>query len=568
MAVIDLRAKPFYLSDEEIAWVETTRESMSTDDKIRQLFCMIAYDNDPESIRHMARDVRPCGVMYRPFSADDAIAITNALQSNSKIPMLIAANLERGGNGIVTEGTQFGNPMQVAATDDVSFATRLGTVCGREGAAVGANWSFAPIIDIDYNFRNPITNLRTFGSDPERVKAFGEAYVRAVQKEGVAASIKHFPGDGRDERDQHLVTSINDMSCEDWDATYGAAYKASIEAGALTVMIGHIMQPAYSRRLVPGIKDADIMPATLAPELIGGLLREKLGFNGLVVSDATSMAGFCIPMHRKDAVPKAIAAGCDVFLFTKNMEEDIAYMQQGYESGIITEARLDEAITRILALKAALKLHTRNLTLDPAEQKRKIGTPEHIGWANACADKSVTLVKNIGGILPVSPRTHRRVQLISLLSGPSYFSYAGAGEDTENAFIKLLEAEGFEVTRFTPPQGMEGRTIRYSDVADSYDLILYLANLATKSNQTTVRIEWAQPMGANCPNYIAAVPTVFVSLANPYHLIDVPRVPALVNAYTATPEVMRAAIDKLLGRSAFEGTSPVDAFCGMWDTHL
>ena len=106
------------------------------------------------------------------------------------------------------------------------------------------------------------------------------------------------------------------------------------------------------------------------------------------------------------------------------------------------------------------------------------------------------------------------------------------------------------------------------ETVESYDLILYVSNLTTKSNQTSVRIEWAQPMGANCPNFSAVVPTVFISFANPYHLLDVPRIPAFINAYTGTEAVMRATLDKLLGRSAFVGVSPVDAFCGRWDTHL
>ncbi|MCI6433916.1 MAG: hypothetical protein MR828_03985 [Clostridiales bacterium] len=139
----------------------------------------------------------------------------------------------------------------------------MAEVCAKEAGAVGANWAFAPIIDIDSNFRNPITNTRTFGSDPKRVRDMGEAYVKRVQELGFAASIKHFPGDGQDERDQHLVTSINDMDCDTWMATYGEAYKAGIEAGALTAMIGHIMQPAWTKKLNPGIRDEDIMPGTL-----------------------------------------------------------------------------------------------------------------------------------------------------------------------------------------------------------------------------------------------------------------------------------------------------------------
>lgn len=564
--MINLKGKPFYLTNEDIAWVEETLSGMTQDEKLRQLFCMIIYDAQEEHLLRLARDIQPCGAMFRPFPKDDAVRISRLLQENSKIPMLLPANLERGGNGLASDGTQVGTPLQVAATDDVFFAEALGSVAGREAAAVGGNWSFAPIIDIDFNWRNPITNVRTFGSDSRRVLEMGVAYVKAIQKEGVAASVKHFPGDGCDERDQHLVTSINDLSCEDWDSTYGAAYKACIDAGALTVMAGHIMQPAYSRRLRPGIRDEEIMPATLAPELLKDLLRGKLGFNGLIVSDATTMAGFCIPLGREKAVPACIAAGCDVFLFTKNMEEDIAFMRKGYEDGVITPRRLDEAVTRILALKAALKLHQRDNRPTRKNADKIVGCKEHRDLARRCAERSVTLVKDKGGILPISPETHKRIMLYPIVTGESY--YGGTGEDIGAVFKERLEKEGFEVTIFTPPQGMEGRSSRTTDITENYDLLLYVSNLMTKSNQTTVRIEWAQPMGANCPNYSAVVPTVFVSLANPYHLVDVPRVPVMINTYSALPDNITALIDRLLGRAPFVGLSPVDAFCGKWDARL
>jgi len=251
LSMSNLKLKPFYLSDEDIKWVEDTLSGMSQDEKIAQLFCLIAYNSEQDFLLNLAKNVQPGGVMCRPMPAEDTRLSIETLQKNSKIPMLIAANLERGGNGVMQEGTSLGSPLAVAATNDYEMATKLGTVCGREGSAIGVNWSFAPIIDIDYNFRNPITNVRTFGSNPELVTHMGVNYVKSVQNEGVAASIKHFPGDGVDERDQHLVTSINSLSCEDWDATFGEAYKACIDAGALTVMIGHIMQPAYSRKLTP-----------------------------------------------------------------------------------------------------------------------------------------------------------------------------------------------------------------------------------------------------------------------------------------------------------------------------
>lgn len=568
--MINLKAKPFYLSDEDIHWVETTLESMTQEEKIGQLFCLILFSSDEGYLNYLLHQVQPGGLMYRHMPATEGIQIARFLQASSKIPLLLAANFERGGDGLAVEGTSLGTPMQVAATDDERMAYRLGVVCGREGAALGANWAFAPIIDIDFNFRNPITNVRTFGSDPERVRRMGVQYVKGVQEYGLAASIKHFPGDGVDERDQHLVTSVNSLSCEEWDATYGAAYRACIEAGAKTVMAGHILQPAYTRKLNPGIQDKDILPATLSYELITKLLKEQMGFNGLVVTDATTMAGMTIPMPRAQAVPQTIAAGCDMFLFTRNLEEDFGYMKQGIADGVITPQRLNEALTSILGLKAALKLHRKQAEgrLVPSldEAMKTLGTAEHKAWAAECADKSVTLVKAEPGALPITAAKYKKVLLYDIESEQSFFEAAQA--KVSDSFAKLLEQEGFQVERFNPSRGMEGMMTPYAAITGQYDLILYLVRLATKSNQTVVRIEWAQPMGANVPIYMTSVPTIVISVGNPYHLVDMPRVRTYINTYHSTDVVLQALMDKLVGRSEFKGKSPVDAFCGMWDTRL
>ena len=566
--MFDYRAKPFNLDDEDVAWVEKTFSEMTEDEKIQSLFfpCMRNYDE--ASIDELLDTLHPCGVMYRPCSAEEAVNATNMFRKKCKIPMLIAANLEKGGNGIVNEGTLIGAPLQIAATDNVENARRLGILCAREGKAVGANYAFAPIIDIDYNFRNPITNTRTFGSDPARVAAFGAAYTEECQKLGVCVSIKHFPGDGRDERDQHLVTSINDMSCEDWMATYGNNYKASIDKGALTVMVGHIMQPAWQKRINPDLKDEDIMPATLSPELIGpeGLLRKYLGFNGVICTDATTMAGFTIPMDRSKSVPYSIACGADIFLFNKNMEEDLEYMRKGVADGVITKERLDEAVKRVLALKAALKLYKQTEDLKVEDALAVLGCEEHQQWAKEVADQAVTLVKEEKGVLPLDPVHKKRVLYCPIESeqGVSYSVKAGVCDH----FKQLLEKEGFEVTTFVPAPMFEGKTPRQDEVTKGYDYIIYLANMSTKSNQTTVRIEWQQPMGANCPHYVNSVPTIFISVENPYHLLDVPRVKTFINAYNSNDYVLDAIIDKIMGRSEFKGVNPVDPFCGKWDTRL
>lgn len=564
--MIDYKGNPFYLDDEQIRWVEDTLAEMNLEEKVGQLFCVLFRTADVEEYERIFGLMKPGACMYRTVPLEKAVRFGNLLREKSKIPMLVAANLEKGGNGIVEEGTLLGSPMEVAATGDIAFGEKLATVCAEEGGAVGANWAFAPIIDIDRNYHNPITNTRTFGSNPERVRDLGVAYVKTVQERGFAASIKHFPGDGQDERDQHLVTSINDLSCEDWDASYGMVYKACIDAGAKTVMVGHIMQPAWSRRLCPGIRDENILPGSLSKELMNGLLREHLGFNGLIVTDATTMAGFTLPMSRRLAVPMTIANGADMFLFARNLEEDYGFMLQGVRDGIITPQRLDEAVCRILALKASLGLHKPQEPLSLEHAKAIVGSGQHLRWARDCADQAITLVKEQSGVLPLTREKYKKILFYPIEStgGTSLYTVKPACEKV----MDRLRAEGFDVEVFVPGQGKEGNTQKTTDIIGVYDLIVYVANLATKSNQTVVRIEWAQPMGANCGHYINDVPTMFISLENPYHLLDFPRVKTYINCYCSSDTVIDSLTEKLMGRSEFVGQNPVDPFCGRWDARL
>ena len=317
--------------------------------------------------------------------------------------------------------------------------------------------------------------------------------------------------------------------------------------------------------LVPGIRDEEIMPATLAPELLQGLLRKKLGFNGLIITDATTMAGFDAAMEREKSVPYTIAAGCDMFLFSKNLDEDYAFMKQGVEDGIITQERLDEAVLRILALKASLKLHTRDNLPSLEHMRQVLGCPAHRDAAQAIADVSITLVKNRENVLPISPERRKRILIYDIESGENAIGYARSSGVYES-LAPLLEKEGFTVARFVPAPGNEGKTVRYGDMTGNYDLMIYVCNLATKSNQTTVRIEWLNPMGVNVPRYVEGVPTIFISTENPYHLLDVPMVKTYINTYGINDSTMPLLVEKLMGRSEFKGVSPVDPFCGKWDT--
>ncbi|MCI6998256.1 MAG: glycoside hydrolase family 3 protein [Eubacterium sp.] len=559
--MFDFKKKPFYLTDEQIMWVNDTYASMSLEEKIGQLFCPIVFTKDEKELRKLVETKHIGGMLYREGPGEELRRAHEILQDASRIPLLTASNLEYGGNGSAVEGTYFGREMLVAATGDVEKAYQLGKVCCSEGAAVGVNWSFAPVVDLDQNYHNPITNVRTFGNNLQTVIDMGKAYVKAALEEGVATSVKHFPGDGVDERDQHLLTSVNSLSCQDWDETYGKIYEEMIEAGTLTIMAAHIAMPAYEEYF-DGEPCRQMIPATLSKNLLVHLLREKLGFNGLITTDATPMVGFCSASDRATAVPLCIENGCDVFLFNRNMDEDFQFMFDGYEKGILSEKRLEEAVKRILATKAAMKLPEKKAagTLVPEPEALKILKCEkHDTWAKECADQGITLVKDTQNLLPVSPDKHKRVLLELMGDFPS-------NERVHRYMVEKLRKEGFEVTVYEK-EGFEVMEDSVSSFKSKYDLILYVANIETASNKTVSRLNWHTMfgLGNNMPWMVHEIPTAFISLGNPYHLLDAPMVKTFINGYCNSEYVMDAVVEKMIGRSEFKGKSPIDPFCGKMD---
>ncbi|MDE7331979.1 MAG: glycoside hydrolase family 3 protein [Lachnospiraceae bacterium] len=558
----DLKAKPFYLSEEDIQWVEDTRDSLTLDEKLGQLFFPIGYSPNEQYLQYEILNRSPGGLMFRTGKTEELFSAYTYLQEHAKVPMFLAANLEAGGDGIVEEGTAFGKQMQAAATGDPQQAYRLGKISCSEAQAVGCNYAFAPVVDIDRNYHNPITNVRTYGSDKEMIKACGLAYMQGAKECGSAVAIKHFPGDGVDETDQHILTSVNSLSCEEWDASYGDIYKTLIEADALTVMVGHIALPSYQKKFNPSHLDK-LMPASLSPELLKNLLREQLGFNGMIITDATPMVGFLCAMDREKSVPYCIEAGCDMILFNKDYQEDLEFMKKGYETGILSKERLDEAVTRILAAKAALKLHTKRADGSLAPKRENldiIGCRQHKAWAKECADKAVTLVKDTQNLLPVSPKKYKRVLFEIMGKCPSE-------ERVAKRFIEDMEREGFEMIRYEEEIFDFSKPMRFETVTEfrsKYDLVIYIGNVENASNKTTNRLNWHAPYGAgnNIPWFVEVVPTLFISLQNPYHLLDVPMVKTYINAYSNHDLMIDTVVEKITGKSAFTGKSPVDPFCG------
>ena len=343
-------------------------------------------------------------------------------------------------------------------------------------------------------------------------------------------------------------------------------------------MVGHIALPAMSRKLRPGIAEEDIMPATLAPELLTDLLRGELGFNGLVITDASHMAGIACMEKRSVAVPKAIASGCDMFLFSNDAEEDFGYMMDGVKNGVISEERLSDALHRILGLKARLKLYKSRIA-DPGLKEEVVGCAEHLRLAEEAAQRCVTLVKDTRHNLPIDPARQKRARLVYIQSTPTSKAYQG--DPVKGVVVEELERAGFTVDvapNFHDLEVEKGPSLanmmtmmecgKMEEFRASYDVVFLVINVKGYAQENNVRLRWSCNHSSELPWYATEVPTIGISLNYTNHLIDVPQVRTFINAYGPTRPSIRAAIEKVCGKSAFTGKASETVFCGKWDTRL
>ncbi|MBR7928039.1 beta-hexosaminidase [Aerococcaceae bacterium zg-ZUI334] len=589
--LVDLRKTPYNLDDKAIAWVEETIANMTLDEKIGQLFVNMGSQRTEEYLTDVLNDYKIGAVRYAPGLAADVWEQNYILQTKSKIPLIIAANTESGGNGAVTDGTKIGDEVKIAATNNPKYAYELGRLAGIEASAVGCNASFAPIMDLSRNWRNPIIANRTWGADVEQVLNLSKEYMRGIMEHGIVPFAKHFPGDGIDERDHHLSYASNPMNKEEWMASFGRIYGEMAKAGLPGIMAGHIHLPNVEKEMHPERELDDMLPASLNKTLLDELLRGELGYNGAIVTDASHMVAMTASLPRRELLPTAIEAGCDLFLFFNDPDEDLNWMKEGYEKGLLSDERLHDALRRTLGLKAKLGLHQfegrrEEIMLPKEEALKLIGTEEAKVVAAEVADTAITLVKaKQEGIFPVTPERYKRILLVEVEGYKGGFgAMINSGKKRAADTLKeLLEQAGHEVSIWENteerikklPEEERPRAIQnvyaskrpIAQITDSYDLIINLVDV--NSGGTTQRIIWPAAKGTpDQPFYVHEVPTIVVSVNHPFALADMPQVGTYINAYDGMPSTMAALVEKLAGRSEFTGVSPVDAYCGLIDTHI
>lgn len=588
--MVDLKARPYYLSEEDCKWVQDTIANMSPEEKVGQLFFQLTASHDEEYLKELMEKYHLGGCRYNPAPGKAIQEQNRILQKYAKVPVFIACNTEAGGDGACADGTHIGAGVKIAATDKEDYAFALGKMANEQAAAIGCNMAFAPVADILYNWENTEIVTRAFGGDPERVANMSKAYLNGAHTiPGFACAAKHFPGNGQDFRDAHIANNVNYFDVEKWDETYGHVYRTLIENDLDAIMGGHIMLPSYAKAINPELKDEDMMPATLSPEIMTGLLRDRLGFNGMVVTDASHMVAMTDRMKRSEMLPASINAGCDMFLFFNDPEEDFATMLNAYQTGIISEERMTEALTRILGLKAHLGLNKKSkeeLVPQPETAEEVLQREEYKAMQKSISEDCITLVKyKDKEVLPVTPERYKRIMIVHIKGAENSMSalmkMLGGGKGNPAEVLKeKLCAKGFDAFIYESPLDVMKKQM---EAGEKPDLNIYFAGknaiadfvsdmdlVITLCDVPNGRPSFGMSKGGGeIPWYVFEVPVVVVGCGQPTMLADIPQARTYINTYDSKDTTFDALVENLMnGEEAFKGTDPIDSFCGLFDARL
>lgn len=476
---------------------------------------------------------------------DELRGYVKELVGHCDIPPLITSDFENGCGSMVKGLTPLPYMMGLGATNDTQLAYDYGKATALEARSVGANWTFSPVSDLNMNCRNPLVNNRSMTDDEKLACRMLPQIVNGMQENGLVACAKHFPGDGVDYRDQHITTTTNSLKMEDWHRSFGAVYKQLIENGVQTIMAGHITLPDYPQKLSErfGLP----LPATLNKDLITTLLKEELGFEGIVVTDALNMGGFhgWFDTHEQ-AELEAFKAGCDMLLwpsehFADNLEKAIL-------SGEISMERLDDAVSRILRVKQKAGLFEKGY-----EQFYKLTEEDKRFIENVqaeCSEKSITLIRDHLKHFPLQADKTKRIGVVAVAEH--------VPAKTEAAFLKKeFEKRGFEVEYY------DNDLFKNDERAAFYmrnDVIIYA--LFSRPFRPIGFLDYRgdhawQIGGAFLPDY-SIDKTVFVSFGSPYFGIQYfDRAQTYVNAYSMLECSVKGFVKAACGECEFTGMSPV-----------
>ncbi len=523
---------------------------MSLRDKVAQLVIVAAdgdvysrKSKDYEKYRHWVADLHVGGIiinnaaqygLVRNAEPHAMAVFLNQMQKLARTPLLVASDFERAASMRVTGGTRFPHSMAFGAAGDLAAVKYEGLIAAREARALGIHWIFAPVADVNNNPLNPIINLRSYGEDPEQVSRYVAAFIEGAHSDPdsrVLVTAKHFPGHGDTDVDSHLGLPRLEVTRERLDAMELKPFETAIAHGVDSVMTAHISVPAL---------EPSGMPATVSHNVLTGLLRDELKFQGLIVTDAMTMQGLAMLFDSGEGSVRSVIAGADVLLMPPDPEKAIRAVLAAVGNGRISRQRLDQSVARILTAKISLGLTRKRLVnLDAISDI--LDSPEAAERAQAVADHAVTLIRNEGGVLPLAASSPACLIVITE-SRISQF-----GQRTIREFQRRApNGRVISLDTSLPLPALEA-TVGYTGACSAI-VAASFASVSADLKDVTPFLE----MLAQGPT-----PLVLLPFENPYLLTSVPDASAYLTTFSSSLPSEIAAIKALFGEIPITGHTPV-----------
>jgi beta-N-acetylhexosaminidase len=536
-------------------WAERTFAELTLREKVGQLIMpWVLGDYAPEGspsherIAEYVHDQGIGGVIMSVGTPLEVAAKLNDLQGHAKIPLLVGADLETGAGfrmrgavympGSIELGgaTQFPSLMAVGAAGDERLAYEMGRITAIEARAVGIHVPFAPVLDVNNNPENPIINVRSFGESPTEVSRMGIAFIRGVQENGAIATGKHFPGHGDTDIDSHLALPVIRHDRARMDSVELRPFQAAIDAGMGAVMTAHISVPSLNG----GVRE----PSTLSPMVLTSILRDQMGFDGIVFTDAMDMSAIARQHSAGEAAVRAIEAGADVILMPPDVARAVDGVVDAVRSGRLSQERIDASVMRILETKEALGLHAeRFVPLDRVGSL--VGIPEHTAVADEIAEQSITLLQNRNNLLPLRGTRTASVLSVSFRRDSDLLAARYFNRTLRETYPRLVsidvDSEAREEDYRRVLARVRGQDLvivsTYSSYAGAVDALEELAAFIDDVRAT-------------------GVPHVVISFGNPYLISNFPETQAYMLAWNGSEASQRAAARALVGQFDIVGRVP------------
>ena len=570
-----------------VAWADSVLATLSLRDKAAQMvwpWVLGDYTatDDPayERVVGLVRDQHVGGVIISVGSPTEIASKLNALQLTSALPLLVGADLEtgaafraRGGyflpNAIDLGGaTYFPYQMGIGATRDTAIAYQLGRVTAREARALGIHVAFAPVLDVNNNPKNPVISLRSFGENPHLVAQLGTAVVRGIQDNGMLATGKHFPGHGDTEQNSHLELARVNASAARLDSVELVPFRAAIRSGVRGIMTFH--------GSLPGL-DTSSLPATLNPHIMTDLLRGRLGFDGMIFTDALDMNGVLGKMSMAEVTQRAVGAGADVLLMPTDIAGAIDAVVDGVRRGLFSESRIDASVRKLLLAKEEMGLPRQRL-VDLQALRSIVGDSADVAEARLAAERAITLVKDSLDLVPAG-RLPRTARIVSITIAPRTDLGAGVTFNAEIArlfpslrSLTLSTEQVFDATAAVAAPGGAGQPRAYV-ASPQPRLVSALVENAQRAALGADLVVVSSYFGASSSTSRLAAPegmadlltglqqggarVVLATFSNPYIASELPATSSYLIAWGGSPVTQRAAARALLGLAPISGQLPI-----------